>query len=337
MDTGLRPLTLGEILDRTAQLYRSNFLLFAGIFSFYAGLVLVLSLAQFGLGQLILARHLVHLAWMTYVIGALEMVCLLLLVGIPIAAVSRAVASVHLGQPITIRGAYAGILPRVGRYLWLGTITGFLAWWPIFLLYVGIFIALFRYRGAFAAAGNHAAAASPAQQQAILVMGIIFLVFGLLGIPALVYSIWMAIRYSLAVPACVVEDLHARPAIRRAIDLSKQARGRIFVLLLLIAVIKFAVGALTQSFLVVSVIKHHGQIPIGLNILSQIISFFTTAFLGPIGAAGLTLFYFDQRVRKEGFDIEWMMQAAGLETGTVLAATAAPEALANAAAEPVHE
>jgi hypothetical protein len=31
METTLRPLSLGEILDRTAELYRSNFLLFAGI------------------------------------------------------------------------------------------------------------------------------------------------------------------------------------------------------------------------------------------------------------------------------------------------------------------
>ena len=49
MESNLRPLTLGEILDRTAQLYRSNFLLFAGIFSVYSGVVLVLSLAQIGL------------------------------------------------------------------------------------------------------------------------------------------------------------------------------------------------------------------------------------------------------------------------------------------------
>ena len=32
----------------------------------------------------------------------------------------------------------------------------------------------------------------------------------------------------------------------------------------------------------------------------------------PIWATGVTLLYYDQRVRKEGFDIEWMMQAAGL-------------------------
>jgi hypothetical protein len=40
--------------------------------------------------------------------------------------------------------------------------------------------------------------------------------------------------------------------------------------------------------------------------------FLINAFIGPIYAIGLTLFYYDQRIRKEGFDIEWMMQAAGL-------------------------
>ena len=33
---------------------------------------------------------------------------------------------------------------------------------------------------------------------------------------------------------------------------------------------------------------------------------------GVIGLTGVALFYYDQRVRKEGYDIEWMMQAAGL-------------------------
>ena len=34
--------------------------------------------------------------------------------------------------------------------------------------------------------------------------------------------------------------------------------------------------------------------------------------LAPISAIALVLFYYDQRIRKEGFDIEWMMQQAGL-------------------------
>jgi cytochrome c biogenesis protein CcdA len=164
MDANLRPMTLGEILDRTAQLYRSNFLLFAGIFIFYAGVSLVFNLAQLGLGRLIETRHLVHLKWLTYATSGVEIILLLLLVGASLAAISRAVASVHLGEPITIRGAYASTLPRLGRYLWLSAITSFLAWWPIFVLYVGMIAAFFRYRGNLATAGNHTAAAASAAQ-----------------------------------------------------------------------------------------------------------------------------------------------------------------------------
>jgi hypothetical protein len=341
MDANLRPMTLGEILDRTAQLYRSNFLLFAGIFIFYAGVSLVFNLAQLGLGRLIETRHLVHLKWLTYATSGIEIILLLLLVGASIAAISRAVASVHLGEPITIRGAYASTLPRLGRYLWLSAITSFLAWWPIFVLYVGMIAVFFHYRGILATAGNHtAAAASAAQAQSTMMMGIFFLVFGLLGIPAVVYGFWMAFRYSLAVPASVVENLKARPAIRRAIELSKGARWRIFVLLLLVGIIKLGIGGITQSFMFVALFKHQGQIPIGMSVLSQFISFCTTTFLGPIGAAGLTLFYFDQRVRKEGFDIEWMMQAAGLEPAAADSLRAVLDTsvpAGGAAAEPVHE
>src|SRR5215467_11729689 len=45
-DLDLRPLSLGEILDRTFSLYRRNFLLFVGIAALPHLLVLVLNLAQ---------------------------------------------------------------------------------------------------------------------------------------------------------------------------------------------------------------------------------------------------------------------------------------------------
>ena len=68
---------------------------------------------------------------------------------------------------------------------------------------------------------------------------------------------------------------------------------------------------ITQMFFLVATFKHHGLLPVGIRALQQIVAFFTNTFVGPIYATGLTLFYYDQRVRKEGFDIEWMMQAAG--------------------------
>ena len=49
-----------------------------------------------------------------------------------------------------------------------------------------------------------------------------------------------------------------------------------------------------------------------MSVLQQFLAFLTNTFVGPIYATGFTLFYYDQRVRKEGFDIERMMQAAGM-------------------------
>jgi hypothetical protein len=113
-------------------------------------------------------------------------------------------------------------------------------------------------------------------------------------------------------PACVIEDLTAREAISRSIDLSNGARGRIFVLFLLIGVIKLGLVGITQAAFVVMVFKNHGQVSPVVSSISQVVAFFTNTFIGPIGGTGVALFYYDQRVRKEGYDIEWMMQAAGL-------------------------
>jgi hypothetical protein len=306
-------MTLGEILDRTAQLYRSNFVLFAGIFAVYCGVALVLNLLLIGLGMLLKALHMTGgQIWVTLIAGGMELLVLFLLIGAAVAAISRAVAWVHLGEPATIRGAYASILPRLGRYLWLMTLTAFVVWTPLALLYAGFFGVLAFYGKAF---GTPAAAAGhPPDPQTAIIIGVSGLAFLLLLVPVGIYTILMGLRYALALPACVVENLKARPALRRAIELSKGSRGRIFVLGLLVGVIKLGLIGITQIpiFLLGAAFKNHGQLSPGLTAISQIIAFFTNSFLGPIYAAGITLFYYDQRVRKEGYDIEWMMQAAGL-------------------------
>jgi hypothetical protein len=130
---------------------------------------------------------------------------------------------------------------------------------------------------------------------------------------ATVYGVWMSLRYSLAVPSCVVEDLTAKQAIQRSIKLSKGSRGRIFVLGLLVYAVRLMLGLLFGLPIIVLAVKHLGQpLPIGWMVFQQLGVFFSNALIGPIYAIGLTLFYYDQRIRKEGYDIEWMMQAAGL-------------------------
>jgi hypothetical protein len=313
MESSLRPMTLGEILDRTVQLYRSNFLLFAGISIPYAGVLLVLGLLQIGLTETLRMTHTAEqLQVLTVTTAGIILPISFLIYGIVMAATIRAVAWVHLGKPATIRGAYASILPRWGRYLWLMIITGLIVFTPLVLLYYCYFGIMSHYVTGFGTdpAAQQAAMSNP---QTLVIIGAASLFFMLLLIPIVVYTILMGVRYSLAVPACVVEKLKVRPAIRRSIHLARGSWGRIFLLWLLVFVIKLGVVGLTQFFIFVSAFKHPGQMPgPGISALSTVIGFFTNTLLGPIWAAGIALFYFDQRVRKEGYDIEWMMQAAGL-------------------------
>ncbi|HXS77940.1 MAG TPA: hypothetical protein VN753_17315 [Terracidiphilus sp.] len=311
MQTTLRPLTLGEILDRTAELYRNNFLLLAGISSAYSGILLVLGLAQILVQRGFSAMQMNTAAIVGAVIG-IVMLALVSLVcgGVAIAANTRAVGWLHLGEPASIGAAYRAVLPRTGRYVWLLTIIYFVAWFPCVLIYAAYAVLVLHYIRTTGMLSPHPTHAID-QSTALMLAGA-SVVFFLLLLAFGIYGIIMTLRYSLAVPACTVENLKARPAIKRSIFLSKGSRGRIFMLGLLTIIIQVGLVGLTQGFFIVVGVKHKGVIPLWMSVLQQLLAFLTNTFVGPIYATGFTLFYFDQRVRKEGFDIEHMMQAAGM-------------------------
>ncbi len=316
METALRPLTLGEILDRTAQLYRSHFWLFAGIASVYSGAILVLNLLQIGAQEFLRAEHLARYLLLLSGVGLMVQFFVAFVVGgLAVAANNRAVGWVHLGEPATISGAYGSILPRTGRYVWLMTLISFVMWTPVALVYAGYIFALYVWvhplsKGALQRSLTNPSASS-ASPQAVMMLGLVTVFFVLLLGLGLAYALVMGLRYSLAIAACVVENLKAREAIRRSVNLSKGSRGRIFVLALLVIVIQVGLVLVTQlAFIVMSV--RHGQLSVGARMAQQLVAFATNTFIAPMYATGLTLFYYDQRVRKEGYDIEWMMQAAGL-------------------------
>jgi hypothetical protein len=315
MNNQIRPLTLGEILDRTAELYRSRFLLFSGISSTFALVMLAIQLLY--LRSLVLLGYpnlMAKWQWGTAAAAILEVLAILLLAGLSIVANNRAVAWVYLDQPATIREAVRGVLPRFRRYLWLMTMVAFRAWSPLAAIYIAFFAFIF-------ALLPHNFLTNPAAMQnslnhnpaGFLTFGLGMLVLAPLLLLALVYGVFMSLRYSLSVPACVVDELPASAAIRRSIHLSEGSRGRIFVLGLLVYAIRLILGIIFGFPIIALAVKHPGQqLPMMWLMFQQVGIFFTNAFIGPIYAIGLTLFYYDQRIRKEGFDIEWMMRSAGL-------------------------
>ena len=316
MQTTLRPLTLGEILDRTAELYRTNFLLLAGISSIYAGVLLVLGLVQIGVQRSFSAMHMNTALIVAAVVGIVLLVLVSMVGGgVAVAANTRAVGWLHLGETASIGAAYRAVLPRTGRYVWMLTIIYFLAWFPCVVVYAAYAVLLFHYIRTTGMLNAHAAPAID-QTTALMLLGasiafiVLVLAFG-------IYGIIMSLRYSLAVPACTVENLKARPAIKRSIFLSKGSRWRIFMLGLLTLIIQLGLVGLTQGFFILAGLKHKGELPLWMSVLQQLLAFLTNTFVGPIYATGFTLFYFDQRVRKEGFDIEHMMQTAGMESAVL--------------------
>jgi len=307
METSLRPMSLGEILDRTAQLYRTHFLLFVGISAMYAGVLLVLNLMQIGLAELVKAMHMGgQQLWISLGFLLLIFPVTVIAAEAAVAANNRAVAWVNLGQPATIRGAYKSILPRIWSYVWLMFLTTLIILAPFIPIYGGYVFFLWKF-GIFKVAQTQ-----HPDPQAFAVLGVVSILFCFLFLAWIIYAILMGLRYSLAVPASVVETLKARTAMRRSIELSKGSRGRIFMLGLLIVIIELILMVVPLVFLVILTIKSRGALPVWAQISWQFFVFLTNSFIGPMYATGLTLFYYDQRIRKEGYDIEWMMEAAGL-------------------------
>jgi hypothetical protein len=311
-------MTLGEILDRTAELYRNHFPLFAGVSAIFAGTMLLAQMLHLGTLVLFGYPHIPpHLEWAYAVSVGVDALAIALVAGLAIAAFNRAVAWIYLDEPATVRAAAGSVVSRLRQYLWLMAVTVFRAWAPLFVAYVAMFAVIFAVmpHGFLfnPQVAQHAPAMNPSSAIEVLA-GMLILAPVFLG--ATIYGVIMWLRYSLAMPACVVEGLSTRKAIRRSIELSEGSRGRIFVLWLLVYVVRLLLAVLLGFPFLLFGLKHPGHaLPLGWLALSEVAAFVTNTLIGPIYSTGLTLFYYDQRIRKEGFDIEWMMQAAGLLLG----------------------
>lgn len=113
--------------------------------------------------------------------------------------------------------------------------------------------------------------------------------------------------YGIAIPAVVLENIGARQSLKRSEYLTSGSVGRIVIVFFLTSIITGTMVAALNA----------GATALGLTATpyrgipsKEVLRLFTTAMggilFGPISAIALALEYFDQRVRKEEFDIEGM-------------------------------
>jgi hypothetical protein len=132
---------------------------------------------------------------------------------------------------------------------------------------------------------------------------------------AFVYGILMALRLSLVFPACVVEGITARAALKRSNQLTRGAKGRIFVVLLVIYLACYAfmlvlflvlavlgsIFAMLGMALHISLASPLGYIAIGFVGLCALLGFLLYIALSWAGlTTTLAVIYNDQRLRIDG-------------------------------------
>lgn len=127
----------------------------------------------------------------------------------------------------------------------------------------------------------------------------------------IVPGILLAVRWSLSVPAKVLEDLPASDAMSRSSQLSDGNRWRLFVIWLLFVALSIAVSMLLQWPITLGalfLVQHLGPSgPILVQIATILATFISQCLVAPLATIAFSLVYYDERVRKEAFDLQLMM------------------------------
>lgn len=296
MTEPLRPMSTGELLDRTFRLYKDHFKLFLGIATLGPAAMLAFQLFTAASTTLPAATgHQPRAAAYPAAFGfGMIAGVIVMLAGMALshAATVRAVAAVYLGRQISVGGSYGALKGRIWRVLGLFFAIIFLVGLCAMVI-VAVAIAI----GSLAVLGGAQAGRTGA------VAG------GLAGIAAAVIGGLLAIavyvRYSLSIQACIVEDQGIRASMRRSVLLCKGSRSRVLAIYFVFGILAWIVGAglggLAGGVAIFIPNKMIGLVSVYLA------SFVAGSLTGPLATIGMSLLYYDERVRKEAFDLQLMM------------------------------
>jgi hypothetical protein len=301
------PMTFGKILDRIFGLMRSQLKLFIAVSTVPAVAMILMMALFFAIAFVPIFSQLpkqpdpqqmfrLFLPSMFFI-----MPLSLLVFALYLAASIHAAMQANLGIPITFREAYQVAWKRIGRYLWLLFLIYIIAFLPMLVMELVMIVPMQLF------AMGKSGPLTPLVYLIPLEM--------LLFIAALVYGVIIAMRLSLAFPASLAEDLTARAALRRSGQLTQGAKGRIFLVLLVIYALGYAaemvgimalgavvgIGALAMAACGVQMPSVAGTIGIVLASLCFVaFLYFWMALLWSAFSASFAVLYHDQRLRKDG-------------------------------------
>ncbi|HEX5283504.1 MAG TPA: hypothetical protein VFW30_05245 [Bryocella sp.] len=300
----LRPLSLGEILDRSFAVYRANFWLFVGIGSLSAVVRLVLNAIQVVIfhgivptPQQVQAQF--HQQAVARQVGVgITALVFLLASAVTQAAAVWALSEVYLGRRATIGQSIRSVAGRTLRFVGIALWQLWSAAW-VLVLVAGVGTLLLFGLGVMR---------SPWIGGTLMFLGIA---------GGGVYGVFAFIRNSLGVQSAVLEQLKIRAAMRRSKVLAAGAKGRIFVVYLITWCLFLVAGILEMPLSLLLVYgAMRGEKHIAVQVVMLLVNFIAYSAVVPVMMIGLTLVYFDQRVRQDGLDLLLMLDGGvQAETG----------------------
>jgi hypothetical protein len=282
MAAPLRPLSARELLGETFSLYRYHSILFVGLS--FAGPAITFAYRMIHVSGASAAKHSdLRSASVSLTIDIATGVAIMLLAGLALssATIIKAVEATYEGREIRARNVYRALKNHIWRVI--GVILSVLARaFLSSLLFIGL--------GMFAL-GLAAFLGYNSRVEA----GTIGVVCGTISVIAAIFAAMRTyVRYAVAVHACVMEEVSPRLALERSAFLTHGDHFRVTMVYAVFAMSSFVTCSLLEASTLL--VRGHG---VAFQLSDGIFSLIALALTAPIGTVGMSLLYYDERVRKE--------------------------------------
>jgi hypothetical protein len=204
-------------------------------------------------------------------------------------ATTFVVSQLYMQRVTSVGAAYQAVRRHGGRLVLLL----FWGWFRLSLTFMGFIIVAAIFSGLMG------------KTSPILSFVVIMLGFG----AGMVLSLYMIVRWGVAVPAVVLENLSGRRSLKRSIELTEDNRGRVSLVILCAVVVTYATALVLQvPFMVGSAMAGPGTpMSVALGVVGAVLGGIGGMFSGPIMIIGLAMMYYDLRIRKEALDLHLML------------------------------
>lgn len=277
--TDLRPLSVGETLDRSFGIYRRLLVPLLLIQLICVAPVFPLQLFLVASGQQLSGWYLL-LGLIGFLLSCLAS-----------AATALLIAEQYLGRDLSAFESLNRSLPRVGTVIAVSLLLGLvlmISMMPTMVSWLagGGLLALSAQNSGTPSVGSAGAALG------LMLVGLAFMVLPVIVMSALAVSL----------PALIVEHINAGAALGRSWALTRGRRLRVaFTLFVLLVIIMIPYVGLQMLF----GLPVPGAEPAGV-VLLFVLQYGISLLLTPLLYCVITLLYFDLRVRREAFDLEML-------------------------------